>query len=73
MRDDIIYQEKAVERLVYESKIFIIMKPGDKIHHLVLQAITGSGKTVIYLKYIEAMSPDSEHGIDDNLALFGFQ
>ena len=44
-----------------------------RYNHLVLQAITGSGKTVIASKYIEAMSPGSEHGINDNLALFGFQ
>ena len=70
MRDDIIYQEKAVERLVYESKKYLSYYEtrGNKIHHLVLQAITGSGKTVIASKYIEAMSPGSEHGINDNLA-----
>lgn len=70
MREDIKYQNIAVDWLVNKSK-YCLNKyevKGDTIFYLVLQAITGSGKTVIASKYIEAMAPDSNEGLIDELA-----
>lgn len=64
------YQDRAVECLIRHSKDYLSKQEskGDKIFYCVLQAITGSGKTVIASKYIERMSPGSELGIDDDIA-----
>lgn len=70
MRNDIVYQNKAVSWLVEQSKYYLSRydTKRDTIYYAVLQAITGSGKTVIASKYIEAMLPDSEEGLMDELA-----
>lgn len=70
MREDIIFQNNAVSCLVNLSKYYLnkYETKGDSMLYAVLQAITGSGKTVIACKYIDAMSPDSQEGITDELA-----
>ena len=70
MRKDINYQNKAVECLISLSKNYLNRQEskGNTIFYMVLQAITGAGKTVIVSKYIKEMLPDSTLGQTDELA-----